>query len=414
MAQANVGSTLDANWKEQYGEETLVIPRTRYILQDVPFAAGAMVGDKFIEPVMLTDEHGLTYFGTSTDVVTLEDAEAATYKEAQVDGYGMLLRSQISYQTADKMKNSKQAFKSWSSLMYENMMRGITKRQELDMLYGQKGIGVVDSNGYSSGTTSTIDIKLGEWADGIWSGMKNARIDIYNGATKRNSNADVVVTGVDFDNQRLSISGNATDLAAFAQNDTVYLKGQYDGTTHKSAFGMKAIATASSTIYNIDAGTYELWKGVEQSAGSAAFTLSKILGGVATATGRGLEDDVTILVATQTAKDINTDQAALKRYGGEKKSVNGFDYVEFNHFGVRAKLVPHIYVKNGDAFGYCKSECKRVGSTDTTFGLEGTDGEKIFLHLQDKNAYELRCRSNFTFYCRRPATLIYWNDIVNT
>ena len=412
----NTSATLDSTWKETYGEVVKVVPKTRHFQRTVPFAAGEKVGDKFIEPFLVSQEHGVTYLGVNPGVVTLEDANAAIYTQAQVDGYGMLLRSSISYDTADKMATSKQSFVSWSSMMYENMVDSITKRAELSALYGQVGLAVVSANDYASGTTCNITFTEASWADGIWAGTENAYIDFFNGTTKINTNAAVQITAVDFDNRQLAVSGNATDLAAIASTHAVYFKGANAGSSvFKECPGLVRLATNTGTIYNLNAGTYSLLKGVEHSAGSAAFTLSKILAGVAKSAGRGCEDDLELYVSTRTFSNLSSDQSALRRHGGEKKAVNGFEAIEFYAPNGLLRIVPHMYVKNGDAIGYAPRQMKRIGSTDLTFKLpQAKGGEEIFLHLQDKNAYELRARYSWTPYCRKPVTLVYFDDIVNS
>jgi hypothetical protein len=415
MAVPNTQTTLDATWKETYGSSVNnVIPKSRILLREVPFDDSEKVGDKYVEPVALTQEHGVTYLGSNYGVDTLEDAQAAVYKEAQVDGHGMLLRTQISYNVADKMQSSKQAFASWSSLIVGNMMESITKRQELGMIYGQSGIGTISAVSGSS-TTRVWTMTTASWADGIWAGMENAKVDVFNGTSKVNTTSAVTITAVDFDNMKLSVSGDATDLGNIIGGYELYFRGANSGSgSFKEAPGLKKIATATSTIFNINAGTYNLWKGVSSSASNAALTLAKILGGVGKAAGRGLDEEISVLVGTQAFGGLNSDQASLKRHGGESKTAkNGYQYLEFASQNGVIKVVPHIFVKNGDAFGVPTSSMKRIGATDTTFQLEGQDMGRVFLHIPDKSGFELRCRSEFTLYCQKPAQLIYWSDIVS-
>lgn len=414
-ATHNTQATLDSMWKEVYPQGVNnVVPNSRILIREIPFSNSYKLGDKYVEPVLLSQEHGVTYLGQNYGVDTLEDSEAAVYKEAQVDGYGMLLRSSISYNAADKMMSSKAAFASWSTTLVENMVESITKRQELGMIYGQVGIGEIDSTSVS--TDATLTLKTASWADGIWAGMENAKLDAFNGTSKRNSNAVLKVESVDFDARQVVVSGNGTDLNNLAQGDVLYFRNANSGSGNfKEAPGLQAIATNTGTLFNIDASTYSLWKGVTTDVSSSEFTLSKLLKGVASAAGRGLDEDLDVLIGTQTFRDLNSDQAALKRHHGERKEAkNGYEYLEFCSQNGKLRIVPHIYVKEGDAFGVPKTQMKRIGATDTTFKLPQADPDRVFLHIPDKAGYELRCRSEFTIYCRRPAQLIYFKNIVNS
>jgi hypothetical protein len=416
---SNTAATLDATWKEVYANGVSnVIPKSRILLREIPFDESEKVGDKFVQPVALTQEHGVTYLGQRYGVDDLETAQAAIYAEAQVDGHGMLLRSQISYNVADKMAGSKQAFGQWSSLIVGNMMDSMTKRQELGMLYGQVGLGII-SGVSGSGGTRTWTLTAASWADGIWAGMENARLDVFEtvgSAARRNTNAAVTITSVNFANRQLVVAGNSTDLSAIVANDNLFFRNSNSGSNvFKEAPGLQRIATNSGSLFNINAGTYGLWRGVTSSSGSAALTLSKVLGGVAAAAGRGLEEDLMVLLNPYTFRDMASDQAALKRHGGESKTAkNGYQYLEFFAQNGTLKVAPHIYVKGGDAFGMPVPAMKRVGATDTTYNLEGDGMGRVFLHIPDKAGFELRCRSEFSIYCEKPAQLIYWNDIVNS
>jgi len=413
----NTSATLDALTKEVYPEGVNnILPTTRMLQREVPFEAATKTGEKYVEPVYLSDEQGFTYLGMNSGVETLEDAQAGTYGEAQVDGYGAALRAQIGYSTANKMTGGKASFTKWSSMLFENMMKSTTKRLEIGALYGQASKAKVAANDYSSGTTCTLTFDADSWADGMWAGMKNARIDFFNGTTKINTNADVVVTGVNFDAYELAVSGNATDLGNIADGHDVFFKGSNSGAgVFKEAPGLYKIATNSGSLFGIDASVDPLWKGVESAAGAANLTLSKILKGVGKAAGRGLEEELDILINTNTFATLNSDEAALRRHQGEKKKAEaGYQYLEFFSSNGSIKIKPHIYVKEGDAFGCPMKQMKRIGSTDTTFQLQGHDEGRIWLHIPDKSGFELRNFSEWTMYCRTPAQLVHWSGIVNT
>lgn len=416
----NTATTLSANFKEIYGDSIdKVIPEAAVITKEVPFASAYRVGDKYIQPVMLSHEHGVTYLGQNAGVDTLVDANAAVYKEAQVDPSGILLRSSISYSAADKMMSSKQAFVNWSEMLVSNMVDSITKRNEIDFLYGQSGLGVINSDP-GGGSPQTFTLTTASWSDAVWAGMEGCVVEVFNAALSAQrgtagTTGDFTISSVDFDNRTITLTGDATALDSIIVTDVIYFKGAYvvASTTHKSMAGLHKISTNTGTLFNISAGTYKLWKGSESSVGSAALTLGKIFVGVAQGVAKGLQSDLLVLVNPKTFANLNSDQSALRRYGVESKGKNGFEYLEFFSGNGKISIRTHLFLKEGDAFGLPVRYLKRIGSTDVTFKLPNADPDQVFLHLPDKSGYELRCRSEQAIFCEKPAQMIYWKNIVN-
>lgn len=415
-ATHNTTSTLNAQYKEVYGDSIEdLVPETAVLSKDIPFSQADKIGDKFVFPVALSQEHGITYLGENAGVETLEDVRAAVYKEAQVDSSSTILRASIGYSSADKMASSKQSFMNWSEMLLGNMTSSLAKRDEIAMLYGQSGVGTISAVSDSSGTNT---VTLSDFAMGIWAGMEGARVDVYasNLTTKRNSNAEVLVTSVDFANNQLVLDGNSTDTASFAQNDVIFFKGANAGSSvYKEMAGLNKIITNTGTLFNIAAGTYNLWKGHTSAVGSSRLTLAKILKGVASPVALGLTGDYDVLVNPMTYKDLNTDQAALRRYGAQEvKADNGFRGLMFEYGAGVITVKNHIYCKPTDAFGYCKKEMKRIGTTDITFKLDrAAAGGDVFLHIPDKSGYEIRCRSDQAIFSKRPAWMVKWSGITN-
>lgn len=416
MSQYNVSTTLDALWKEIYADSVEnIVPESSILQKMVPFRDAEKVGDKFIQPVLLSQEHGVTYLGSNSGVATLANHVAATYKEAQVDGSGVLLRSAISYSAAQKMSSSKRAFMNWSEMLVTNMVESISKRNEIGMLYGQSGIGTVSGVSNSSGTNV---LTLSDFCDGIWAGTEGATLDVYDGNTKRNSNAVLVVESVDFDNGTVTVTGNTTDTAAIASSDKLFFSGAKDGATENEMAGIDKMVLNTGSLFNIDAGTYGLWKGTTFSCGSAALTLAKLLGGVARAQVKGLQDDVLVLVNPRTFANLNSDQAALRRYDvkyDSKKLESGAEELAFHSGNGKIIVKSHLYVKPVEAFGVPLKKMKRIGSSDISFKLNNAAaGGEIFLHIPDRSGYELRCMSEQAIFCTSVSHLIKWTAVVNT
>jgi hypothetical protein len=73
----------------------------------------------------------------------------------------------------------------------------------------------------------------------------------------------------------------------------------------------------------------------------------------------------------------------------------------------------HAMVKEGEGFIFPKKRLKRVGAADLSFKTPGR-ADEIFLHLPDKNAYELRIYGNQALFCEAPAKCVKLTGITNS
>ena len=417
MTTYNTSSTLSALWKEIYNDDaSSVIPEAAVLQQKVKYVSGDKeLGDKFIVPTMLSHEAGFSYLGVNSGASTLNSVEAAVYKEAQVDGSMVVLRSAISYNAAQKMANNKRAFMKWSEMLYSNMVGSLAKRLEIAFLYGQSGLGTVSSNGCSVAITLTT----ASWASGIWAGSEGSLLDCWasNLTTQRNTNAVLVVSSVDLVNRIVTVTGNASDLAAIAANDVFFFRGANAGSsTYNECAGLDKIITNTGTLFNISASTYALWKGNSYSASSAALTMAKVLAGAALANERGLEEDAILLCSPKTFANLNSDLSALRVYDSsysKSEGSNGFKSLKYYHQGGQLEVISHIYCKEGEAFLIPQGQFIRVGSCEPTFKLPG-QSEDVFLQVPDTAAYEIRCMSEQAIFGYKPAQCVKFTSIVNS
>jgi len=421
MATYNTSSTLSALFKEIYDDSAQsVIPESVKLQKKIKFKQGDKeLGDKFIVPTMLSHEHGVSYLGANSGVSTLQDVNAAVYKEAQVDASAMLLRAAISYSSAAKMSNSKKSFMKWSEMLVSNMVGSMAKRLEISLLYGQTGIGTISASS-SSTSPSVLTLTTASWASGIWAGMEGCELDVWasNLTTQRNSNATLVVSAVDLSARTVTVTGNNTDIAALAATDVIFFRGANAGSSVFNEFaGVDKIVSNTGTLFNISASTYGLWKGNSYSAGSAALTFSKVLAGLALAVERGLAEDVCLVVSPKTFANINSDLSALRMYDSSYSSKiqeQGAEGIKYFHQGGMVEVVPSIYCKEGEGFAFPVAKAARIGSTDLTFKLPGKEDGEIFLQIPDKSGYELRCFTEQALFCYQPAKMVKFTSVVNS
>jgi hypothetical protein len=407
MATQNTASTISAWLKEIYADKLhTLVPEGVRLVKMVDFQSGEKeLGDAYIQPVALTHEFGFT---VGSGAFSLNDAVAATYAEAQVQGKNMLLRTQISYDAMAKASNSKKAFMKWSEQVVGNMTSSFTKRLEILHFYGAASIGQVGSEDGAGALT----ISTASWASGIWAGSEGMQIEAFDALTGGNQHgATLTVTAVNLVTRVVTVTSSGT-VADVNANDYLFFKG-FRGSEMN---GIDAIVTNTGTLYNISASSYALWKGNSYSAGSAKLTFKKIQHAVALAVSKGLDEKVTVFCSPATWADLNTDLGALQRMDSsyrKNKGEQGFESISFYGANGEIEVVPSIYCKEGEAFCVPLSRLKRLGSSDVTMKMPGQSEDQLVLQLPSNAGYEMRLFYDGNLFCERPAWLVKITAIVN-
>lgn len=416
---------LAGNFKEKYAADILrLIPASNKLIRAVPLTETQKLGNYFHRPVVLTDEQGFTYAGGANagSAFTLNASVAMTTKDAQVQGSEIVLKSTVSYGALQRGSgNGDRAVEDTLQLLFKTMKKSASKRLEIAALYGQSltGIGAIQSHS-GSATTRTYVMTTAAWAPGIWAGAVNTPMDVYqnDAATKINTNADVIITGVDLVNRTVSVSGNATDLTAidtYNSTSSVNPVFFYKGTVGNEIAGIDKIITNTGTLFGISAATYELWKGQSYSSGSAALTFGKISDAAAQGAGAGLDEGATVFVSLKTFSNLITDQAAMRKYDAKyssEKAENGSKSITFYSQTGELKVEPHIFVKEGESFLVPLDRIIRVGSTDWTFNMP--DGESFFYNDPNVAGYVLRMYTDQALLIEAPAQCVKITGIVNS
>lgn len=417
MAGENTVSTLNGLFKTVYADKLLdLVPDYAVLQKKIPFvSADKETGNFYAQPVNLSHEQGFTYNGEAGSVVTLNAAINSTMKEAQVKGTEMILRTQITYTALSRAsKAGPKAFKRASAWKVEDMNNSMRKRLEISMLYGQSSIGTVESITSASGS-GTITISAATWAGGIWAGAENAAIDSFTSTTKNNASGDIIITAVDSDTRTLTVTCTGTFSGECAAGDLLFFKGTNSGSgTFTEMAGLQKIIQNSSTLFNINAGTYSLWKGNSVSS-VGQLTHAKVQDALSRAVNKGLMDPVLLLVSPKGFNTLNADLAALRMfdtsYGVEGK--NGFEKLVFHSVNGPVEVVSHPLVKDGDAFILPVDSVMRLGSVDLSFGVPGMD-ETFFTLVANTNAVELQCMADQAIFLEKPAHAVFLTGITYT
>lgn len=410
-------------FKEAYAPNIMnLVPEVAKIIKMVPFIErDKEEGNKYHQPVIVSNEHGFTYAAAQAGAFALNSSISLNMQDAQVEGSQILLRSALSYDAAAKASNSKKAFVKATELLVENMMESSAKRLEISCIYGRKGLGTAASSANASATSTVITMTTSKWATGIWSGSETAELQFYiSNTTLVSSGADSIFTisAVNANARTITVTGTATgitaldaDIAANPDDVDFYFRGSFGVEMN----GLDAIITNTGTLFNISATTYNLWAGNTFSAGSTSLTMGKILVAVSKAVQRGLNEKVTALLNPDTWANVNSDLAALRQYDGSyrrERAENGVENITFYHQNGAIELVSHNCIKEGEALIFPPKKVRRLGAQDISFKTPGREDE-IFLHLPNNAGFELRTYTDQAIFIETPARTVKITDIVN-
>ncbi len=420
MAGENTVATLDGLFKKVFSDKLGdLIPDFAILQKKIEWvAAEKELGAFYAQPVALSAEAGFSYLGTAGGVTALQAAANGVMKEAQIYGSELVLRSQLSYASLSRAaKSGEGAFKRASAFKVMDMNDSMRKRLEISMLYGQNGVGTVESATDLTGGVCEIVITAATWAGGIWAGAEGARLDAFTTTTKNNASGVLTITKVDSDNRKLTCTFTGTLATEVAAADVLYFQSTNSGSSvFNEMAGLQKIISNTGSLFGIDASVYSLWKGTTvSSVGQLAF--AKIQTGIARAVNKGLMGKVAVLLSPAGWSSLNSDQAALRVFDnsyGSSKAENGAESLMFHGVNGAIELISHPLVKDGDAFIVPLDTVQRVGSLDLSFQVPGMDGEKFFRLVSDYNAVELQCMADQAIFLEKPSQAVYLSGITYT
>lgn len=322
----------------------------------------------------------------------------------------MVLRSFLSVGAASRSQNGKGAFVQETKFIVENMLKSFVRRLEVQLMYGQVGLGTIEAD-----VTAAAVIKIDdhEWAAGIWSGTERMPIEIYDGTTLVDS---ANVLSYDFDAKTITLDANVTVSAG----NVVRYKGTIASGTDLEFAGLHKIITNTGDLFNINASAYNLWKGNVVEVGSdfagneARISFEKLEKGVARAMEKGLADEeVELLLNPNNWTDLLTEQVAKRQFDSSyssQKLENGAKELKFTVMGVSITVKSSIYCKEGYAYMYCPKDFMRIGSSDITFERPGLGGKFLKL-MESHNGYEMRAYTDQALFTCCPGKTVLFTYI---
>ena len=396
--------SLNANFKEVYGDKIEnLVPEALKLYKGIKFVSKEKQGGNLMhQPVVLGLEHGVTFGSSDDDGFNLNAPISGQIKDAQVRGNPLVLRSMLGAVAAQRAAAAKgNAFMDATKFLVANMLRSVTKKLEIEILYGQVGYGTV-----ASVSGSTITITTAEFAPGIWAGGEKMPIEIRSSAGALRGNASV--STVDLDARTLTLDA---PIAGVVATDVIWHKGAYGN----EFAGIHKILTNTGTLFNISASDYSLWKGNTVTAGGTTLSLATVEKAVGAAVAKGLDGDVTAFVSIGAWNSLLTEQAAKRSYDQSYASAgleNGAKSIQFYGMNGKITIEPSIYVKEGYAYVLAMEDWAKVGSSDVTFKSPLGD-DQYFRMLENSHGFELRCVADMAIFCQAPGRQSLINNIVN-
>lgn len=409
MSQANTTTTLNGFFKEVYAKNLVnLIPDGVKLLTKIPFSKReATLGSLYHQPVILGHEHGVTFAAGDVDAFSLNIAVAGQIKDATVQGTQLVLRSVLGLAAASRsMNGDAKSFMQATKFLVSNMLRSVTKKLEIEMLYGQVGYATLAVNAVAS---NIVAIPASEWAPGIWAGSEGMPIEIRDsaGANARKRN----ITEVDFTAKTITLDGATLTLAA---GDIIWHGGDVSTAYGNEFAGIHKILSNTGSIFGINATSYSLFRGNAYDASAGPLSFAKVQEAITKAVEKGLDNDVIVVVNPLTWSDLITDQAAsrmLDQSYSVAKQEQGSKEIAFYGQAGKIEIVPSMYCKQGFAYVLSPDEFMRVGSTDVTFQRPGKEGE-FFRDMDNSAGYELRCYTDQALFCSAPAKNVLISNIV--
>ncbi len=418
-------TTTDLNglFKQAYADKIEnLIPEDSQLTRKIKFQGrDKMLGDKYNQPVIVRSEQGFTYSRPNNGTFSLNPASTMKTQNAVVDGFIILEQSGISYESVFRADNVN-AFRNAVDLVMGDAMESFGRRLEIALLYGQSatGLGTINTSTNVSATVTTISFATGAWSAGLWTPLEGAGLDIYNSAgTALNTVGAMVVSSIDVVNKTINITGAAADITAIDNGTDVnggYPRFYAAGTNGADeAVGIDKIMTNTGSLFGIDAAVYSLWKSNTYAVGGA-LTLAKIQAGVAVAAQRGLSEDVELYVNPSVWQSLSTEQVAYRMMDSsysDKEAVNGFEALCFYSQNGKISVFAHKYVKEGEAFLLPTSRAVRIGSSDITFAMPGTDNGQIFIQNQTTAGFTFRVYSQQSVLIETPARCVKFTGVTS-
>jgi hypothetical protein len=414
---ATTVAQLNGWFKPKFGKFQDIIPEVAKFVGSIgPLVKAQKVGKDFEFPVELSLPQGVTYAAAGDGAFAFEDTIPGEMKNATIDGSQVVVTDILDYESAAKAtQEGDEAYGDAGERLIKRIRKSGYKRIELSAWYGQRWLAVISTASTVSSRRACV-ITTAEWATGIWTGMKNMRVDVYTDSTlssKVNSTTYLTVYSVAVSTKTITLAG--TDYASVDTGHYIVPR----NSVGKDMAGIGKIVTNTGSLFGIDASLYELWAGNTFDCGTTAFSLKKLQDAISDAVGKGLDEKASVYVSTRTWANLCADQAALRRYGAEmSKAQNGFRRLEMYSQNGELEIIPHSVIKEGEAWILPTERFMKIGAQDLGFNVPGR-GDQYFENAVNGSGqaiagYRLMAYAHLAIICGAPGMCTMVQNIVNS
>lgn len=426
-------------FKVVYGKANDLRPDKDIVDDLFPFEATQKVGQSYVEDMILGDEVGVTFAGTTQDAFTINPAIAGAVKQTTIQPSQTALSSVLSWSFMSRSaEGGSEAFFNGTKHVTKNHLSSHNKFVSVAKLYGQSTglLGYVSyapsgtvyrQTAYTGSGNITLTLKdgstlaftaginaagknillaPGEFAAGFWVGKKNVVV------LQVDSSQNVVASG-SLVSVNAALGYITVDFTPVAASSTTSHRLCYiNWDTDQEMVGVHKIITNTGTLFGLSATQYDLWSGQTVNLNGKAFNLKALHEGVADAiSAGGLDEELDVLVNPRTFSRLAVDEAAFRKYDAsyKPKAVNGFDAIEYYAANGTNRIHASAKVKEGHVFGIVKANWRCSGSQLPSFKVSGINMDVIF-PLQDNAGFVVRSFGDQYLFCRMPAKQILWSN----
>lgn len=374
-------------------------------LKDAEMTAGR----KLLVAIEASAPGGATYGdGTAFAYNTVIDA---TYPEAQLDCYPVVLGASLSNSVIDRLAKNPIQGVSVTGMKSKSLFNELAKIAEISMFYGKsaKGVGTVGAVTGTSGTSLVVTFTAGQWAPGIWAGRKNIPFEVRTtaGAAHAGTTAAKLLTvqSVDFVNKKVTFLGDATEIGTVIATDVIYPFGAYTN----DMVGLDAILNTDGTVFSIDNTSVELWRGTRYTLGSLAFSeLVKAVGAAVTI--GGLQDDTVCFINSDKYESLNSTvtNQNYRNQGSAKNdgvTVGTSGQLQFQTAAGTCTLLGSPIIKEADSFIFNPKDLDVYGVKLIDFG-GSTNKEDYWEPLPNNYGARMQGAYEFAIMLQHPAQAV--------
>lgn len=418
-------------FKTVYGEMRDLVPDDQMIGRDIGWSEKQKTGSKFVEDVVLGCETGLSLGGNGQDAFEIDSAIAGAVKQTEVQPYVSILPSVLPFATASRSAQAgKTAFTQASKFIVKNNLKSHNKFLEIFRLYGQadrllgrvswltgtfRGVAFTDGTGTLNGVAFTNGVSTaakailfdaGDFAAGIWVGMKGVRVN------QVNSSGVVVASGrlVSVNAKYGYITVDFTPVAATSSGSHRICFNKQE--TQSEMVGINKILSTDGSLFGINNAQYELFRGSRFDCESKKLTLDLVQEAMADAVnGGGLEGDVNLYVNPRSWATLSTTEAGKRVYDKsyqESKAKNGFMDIEYYTQTGKITIKAHRCIKEGEAYILPMQNWSRSGSAQVGFQVPGMAGQgDLIRELENQAGFRFKSYADEYIFTHSPAQSIY-------